>query len=78
MGTKPRAPLLSISGPKSDPSRLEVSTIAGRRRRLAQPRGDLEPVEVGELDVEQDEVRAEAPAPRRRADAPSAASPTTS
>ena len=54
--TKPRAPDSATSEPKSEPSRLEASTIAVRDPALAQPRGDLEPVDVRQLDVEQHDV----------------------
>ncbi len=64
--TKPRAPDSATSGPKSEPSRLDARTIARPRTGLAQPRGDLEPVDVRQLDVEQHDVRCEL---ERRGDA---------
>ena len=59
LGTKPRAPERATSGPKSDESRLETSTIAGPAA-VGEPRGDVEAVDVGQLDVEQHEVGAQA------------------
>ena len=47
---------------------------AGHRRR--EPLGDREPVDVGQLDVQQDDLGAQAA--RRPPSAPSSASPTTS
>ena len=59
LGTKPRAPERATSGPKSDESRLETSTIAGSGA-VGEARGDVEAVDVGQLDVEQHELRAQA------------------
>ena len=56
LGTKPLAPLAPTSGPNSRGSRLEVSTTFGVAPSSADARRDVEPVEVGEVDVEQDEV----------------------
>ena len=56
MEMKPRAPLPETSGPKSDESRLEVRTTAGAPVVGGDPLGDLEAVEVGEVDVEEHEV----------------------
>ena len=78
MGTNPRAPLRAISSAESDQSRLEVSTTAGAVVAAGDPRRDLEAVEVGELDVEQDDVRVAGGAASASARRPSAASPTTS
>ena len=54
-GTNPRAPERATSGPKSDESRLETSTMCGPVA-VGQPRGDVEAVDVGQLDVEQHEI----------------------
>ena len=57
---KPRAGLSATASPKSERSRLEVRTIAGRRvAEGCDPLGDLEAVEVGQLHVEQDQVGVE-------------------
>ena len=55
LGTNPRAPERATSGPKSDESRLETSTMSGPLP-LVSCAGDLEAVDVGQLDVEEDEV----------------------
>ena len=78
MATKPRAPLRAISSAESDQSRLEVSTTAGGAPLAGDPLGDLEAIEVGQLDVEQDDVRVAGGALSTSAERPSAASPTTS
>ncbi len=57
LATNPRAPLRVISSAESDQSRLEVSTTAGGAATVGEPLGDLEAIEVGQLDVEQDHVR---------------------
>ena len=53
---KPRAPESAIRGPKSEPSRLEASTIALHAVRLPATGADLEAVDVRQADVEQDDV----------------------
>ena len=55
LGTNPRAPLRATSGPKSDESRLETSTMSGPLP-FVRRRGDVEAVDVRQLDVEQHEV----------------------
>ena len=45
-GTKPRAPLCSTCGPKSDSSRVEVRTIAGLSPPADSRARDLEAVDV--------------------------------
>ena len=79
LGMKPRAPAGTdrlaeigrvMAGGEHDLRRLAVPL---RARRL----GDLEPVDVGQPYVEQDQIGAQL-AGRRRAAAPSSASPTTS
>ena len=72
---KPRAPLPDTSGPKSDESRLEIEDHGRSAVVGGDPLGDVEAVEVGEVDVEQHEVgvqpaglrdrRSCRPAPRR-------------
>ena len=57
LGRKPRAPLRRISSAESDQSRLEVRTTAGAPSSPVSRRRDVEAVLVGELDVEQDDVR---------------------
>ena len=47
------------------PSLLDASTIAVAEPASAQPRGDLEPVDVRQLDVEENDIRFE---PERRGD----------
>ena len=58
-GTNPRAPLDSISEPKSIASRLDVSTI-DVCLEVAALDADVEAGHVGELDVEEDDVGAKA------------------
>ena len=60
LGMKPRTP---VRTPMSSRSRLEVRTIAGAEPFALEPDGDLAPVDVGELDVEQDHVRPQLLAP---------------
>ena len=65
LGTNPLAPL-ARSGPPSPTSRgWRSARPRARRRRSVSLRGDLESVEVRELDVEQDQVGAQPLAPRR-------------
>ena len=61
---KPRAPLPRTSGPKSEESRLDVSTTAGAPWFAVMRCGDREAVEVREVDVEQHEIGVQLP--RRR------------
>ncbi len=78
--TNPRAPLARSAARTRERSRLDTSTIAQRRVAREQPRGDLEAVDVRELDVEQDELGLELggqgdapwrrPPPRRRRRSP--------
>ena len=56
---KPRAPESAISEPKSRASRLEVSTITGGESNAADAGGDLEAVDVGQLHIEEHDVRRE-------------------
>ena len=49
-------PTCDTSGPKSEPSRLEVMITVGRVRVGGDPRRDVEAVDVGELDVEQHDL----------------------
>ena len=55
---KPSAELPATSAPKSAPSRLEVRITSGRSLELGKPLGDLEPVEVRQLHVDDRQVRA--------------------
>jgi hypothetical protein len=55
LGTKPRAPLSATSLPKSQASRLEVSTMAVAV--AFQAAGDREAVGVGQLNVEEHHLR---------------------
>ena len=57
-GTNPRAPLFSISEPKSVASRLETSTT-DVVSRSPHSMTDVEAAHVGQLYVEQHDVRAE-------------------
>ena len=57
LGMKPRAPLSCTSGPKSEPSRLETSTIFAPEPFEVTFDADLEPVHVGQLDVEEHDLR---------------------
>ena len=56
LGTNPRAPERVTSGPKSEPSRLETRITVGALAAPGEPRGDVEAVDVGELDVEQHDL----------------------
>ena len=60
MGTKPRAPERVTSGPKSDESRLETRITTGLFVVAGEAGGDVEAVDVGQLDVEQDHLGLEA------------------
>ena len=53
LGTNPHAPDVVTSGPKSEPSRLEVMITVGCSAYAVIRCADVEAVDVGQLDVEQ-------------------------
>ena len=66
LGTKPQAPDVVTSGPKSEPSRLEVMITTGCSVVARDLRADVEAVRVGQLDVEQHDLRPQPAALRDR------------
>ena len=65
MGTKPRAALAGTSGSSSVRSWLEVSTTAGGLERR-HARRQLEPVAIGQVHVDQRNLRPQLESPRQR------------
>ena len=67
LGTNPHAPDVVTSGPKSEPSRLEVMITVGCSAYAGDLLADVEPVDVGQLDVEQHHLGPQAAALVQRA-----------